>query len=89
MNHVPEHRSTGSSPPPYVSLKELAKLTGLSRHTLLDYCNLPDGALPCYRRGRGGKIFVKWTVFEAWYQQFETVGPVGVEVLLKAAGFGS
>jgi len=88
VNHDTDHNGqSGSSPPPYVSLKELSRLSGLSVPTLRGYCNLLEGALPCYRPSRG-KIIVKWAVFEAWLAQHETVGPP-IEEVLKAAGITS
>ena len=70
--------------PCYVSLKALARYSGMSKATLLTHCNAVERALPCYRLGRG-KIYVKLAVFDAWLATFETVGPP-IDATLKAVG---
>jgi excisionase family DNA binding protein len=53
----------------YLSLKNLAKYSGLSVNTLRRHIDAgPSTALPCYRVG--GKILVRRSEFDSWVAQW-------------------
>jgi hypothetical protein len=59
--------------PEYLSLKQLATYSGLSKNTLRGYIeDEPAVALPCHRVG--GKIMVRVRDFDAWMQGRRAVG---------------
>ena len=59
--------------PEFLSLRDLATHSGLSRNTLRKYVDAdPSVALPSYRPG--GKILVRRTEFDAWLEGYRTVG---------------
>lgn len=53
---------------PYLSLRDLAGVSGLSVTTLRGYLRDPVHPLPCYRVGR--KTLVNWLEFQRWMTQF-------------------
>jgi hypothetical protein len=56
---------------PYMTLRALAKASGLSTDTLYDHCTRAVNPLPHFRPGGpGGKILVQWSAFCAWMEQY-------------------
>lgn len=62
----PSQRSTTASSDMYVSLKALARYSGLSVRTLRPYLKHSVRPLPCYRVG--GRILVRQSEFDQWVQ---------------------
>lgn len=51
---------------PFYSITALARLTSISKRTLLDYIHDPEHPLPAYRLPGGGKLLVRQSEFLAW-----------------------
>jgi hypothetical protein len=52
----------------YLDLKRLSKRSCMSVRGLRDDLKDPEHPLPCFRKG--GKIYVRWTEFATWMENF-------------------
>jgi lambda repressor-like predicted transcriptional regulator len=66
----------------YVSLRRLARYSGLSVSTLRGCLTDPVCPLPCYRFP--GKIFVRLSDYDAWALRYRADGRSGAQVSLTA-----
>jgi excisionase family DNA binding protein len=66
-----ERHTVDPSDDSYLSLKALAKYSGLSVRTLRGYITHPAHPLPCYRIG--GRVLVRRSDFDAWASHFRVV----------------
>jgi lambda repressor-like predicted transcriptional regulator len=57
---------------PYLSLKALAKYSGLSERTLRTCIADPESPLPCYRPA--GRVLVRVSEYDAWAKRFRSLG---------------
>jgi excisionase family DNA binding protein len=67
---------------PYLSLKSLARYSGLSVRTLRIHLKHPERPLPCYRVG--GRILVRRSEFDQWVQQFRVQPDGSLDDLVDA-----
>lgn len=65
----------------YVSLKDLATYSGLSKRTLRGYLTHAAWPLPHYRIG--GKILVRRSEYDAWVVTFRATPPEMVSALVN------
>jgi hypothetical protein len=60
----------------FLSLRELARYSGLSRRTLWGFTTRSVAPLPCYQAG-GGKILVRLSEFHTWITQHRRSAAAG------------
>jgi hypothetical protein len=68
---------------PFLSLKALARYSGLSVRKLREHLIDPAHPLPCYRVG--GKIVVRRSDYDAWAARYRQVGNTDVEKVVAEA----
>jgi len=69
---------------PYLTLKAAAEYGGVSVRWLRAALTDPVRPLPCYRPGgKGGKVLVRRSDFDAWMAQFRAVGDVDLDAIVN------
>ncbi len=75
--HTPVHEQLASDGDRYLSLRELARYSGLSERTLRGFLSDPVRPLGCYRPN--GRVLVKRSEFDAWMQAYRCEGDADVQ----------
>ena len=52
----------------YITVRDVARRSSMSEKSIRDI--IRNDALPHYRRSASGKIFVRWSDFEAWMERW-------------------
>lgn len=69
---------------PYLTLKAAAEYSGISVRALRAALTEPMHPLPCYRPGgRGGKVLVRRSEFDAWMAHFRAVGDPDLDAIVN------
>jgi excisionase family DNA binding protein len=69
---------------PYLTLKAAAEYGGVSVRWLRTALTDPMHPLPCYRPGgKGGKVLVRRSDFDAWMERFRAVGDVDLDAIVN------
>jgi len=69
---------------PYLTLKAAAEYGGVSVRWLRTALTDPVHPLPCYRPGgKGGKVLVRRSDFDAWMARFRAVGDADLDAMVR------